>query len=273
MKRGSRSDVRSSELHKEGFSTGPDTDLTDVDSSEFDSDDSSLPVGSRYQTKKKRNETGKGSSNQFCFRDRRRSHCCLRGFRKLFNNAAAFDVTLRAGKEEFACHKALLMASSDYFYTMFTSGLSEQDKDEVSINGIEPDILRIIIKYFYKGTCELTKTNVEDIFMAADFFQLPDLKTGCEQYMLDYLEESNYLTAFFFAERLNCEILQEGALKSIMKDFSVVANSAEFLKLSHVQVSQLLEYDENTMKEEKIFLAIMKWLVGSALCIIAYPFY
>jgi hypothetical protein len=101
---------------------------------------------------------------------------------------------------------------------------------------------------------------VEGVFVAADYLQLPDLKTGCEQYMLDQLQISSSLDAFFFAERMNCQLLRQGALKSIMNDFADVANSAQFLKLSASQVSQLLTYDENNTKEEKIFQAAMKWL-------------
>jgi kelch-like protein 2/3 len=54
------------------------------------------------------------------------------------------DVTLVAEDSEIPAHRMVLAACSPYFYAMFT-GFEEKDKDRVTIQGVDPIALQLLI--------------------------------------------------------------------------------------------------------------------------------
>lgn len=48
-------------------------------------------------------------------------------------------------------HRVILAGSSDYFAAMFTGGMEESERNEVEIQGIEPDCLEALVNYCYTG--------------------------------------------------------------------------------------------------------------------------
>merc|ERR1719383_1406054 len=56
------------------------------------------------------------------------------------------DVTLVAGNVDIQAHKLVLANTSHYFYSMFTGGLKETESSRIMMEGLEPEILTILIE-------------------------------------------------------------------------------------------------------------------------------
>lgn len=61
------------------------------------------------------------------------------------------DVRLRVGGRVFRVHRLVLAASSPYFSALFSGGMSEADKEEVQILGVEAEVFEILLEFIYTG--------------------------------------------------------------------------------------------------------------------------
>ena len=52
------------------------------------------------------------------------------------------DVTIVVEAATFPAHRVVLAAHSDYFYRMFTCGMTESRNEDVKIQGIEPEVFQ-----------------------------------------------------------------------------------------------------------------------------------
>ncbi|KAJ3109601.1 hypothetical protein HDU96_007164 [Phlyctochytrium bullatum] len=68
----------------------------------------------------------------------------------LMNNEASADVTVVVGDDrvEFRSHRIMLMARSDYFRRLFSSGAGKQDERVMLVN-LDPDAFRIVRRFLY----------------------------------------------------------------------------------------------------------------------------
>uniref|UniRef100_A0A8C2FCN8 BTB domain-containing protein n=1 Tax=Cyprinus carpio TaxID=7962 RepID=A0A8C2FCN8_CYPCA len=85
------------------------------------------------------------------------------------------DCVLKIKDKEFPCHRLVLAASSPYFKAMFLSDLEESKKREIVLKDIEPGVMGMILRYIYTSDINLTEHNVQDIFMAANMYQIPSI--------------------------------------------------------------------------------------------------
>ena len=61
------------------------------------------------------------------------------------------DVALRIGERVFRVHRLVLAASSPYFSALFSGGMSEVDKEEVQILGVEAAVFEVLLDFIYTG--------------------------------------------------------------------------------------------------------------------------
>lgn len=61
------------------------------------------------------------------------------------------DVGLRVGGRVFRVHRLVLAASSPYFTALFSGRMSEADKEEVQILGVEAKVFEVLVEFIYTG--------------------------------------------------------------------------------------------------------------------------
>merc|ERR1712125_217966 len=59
------------------------------------------------------------------------------------------DVSFKVGGATISAHKAILVARSNYFHTMFLGGLKEAGQEEVEIRETTPAAFRALLKFIY----------------------------------------------------------------------------------------------------------------------------
>jgi hypothetical protein len=82
------------------------------------------------------------------------------------------DVILCVDGQEFPTHRIILSSFSAYFRAMFASEMAEKSQDRVSINGVEPSMLQLIIQYAYTSEINITKSNVQSLLSASNLLQV-----------------------------------------------------------------------------------------------------
>ena len=60
--------------------------------------------------------------------------------------------------------------------SMFTGGLSEADKAEVTIRDVDPEAMETLIEFSYTATVKIDESNVQSLLPAACLLQLAEIQ-------------------------------------------------------------------------------------------------
>jgi hypothetical protein len=92
-------------------------------------------------------------------------------------------VTFKLNDKEVRASKDVLMSASAYFKKMFTNGMKESTSDIISIQE-EPAEFQILMDFLHFRTPFITASNAEVLCYFADKYQMENLKTQCEAFLL-----------------------------------------------------------------------------------------
>lgn len=171
------------------------------------------------------------------------------------------DCVLKIRDKEFPCHRLVLAASSPYFKAMFLSDLEESKKREIVLKDIEPGIMGMILRYIYTSDINLTEQNVQDIFMAANMYQIPSIFSVCVSYLQQKLVLSNCLAIFRLGLLLDCPRLAMEARDFICDRYSLIIRDQDFHQLGPSELAAIITCDSlNVEREESVFESLMDWV-------------
>ena len=77
--------------------------------------------------------------------------------------------------ERFDVHKVILVSCSDYFRSMFTSGMKESNQREIELKGVTSKGLEKVIEVIYTSTTTLDGDDIFDVIGAATHMQVRDI--------------------------------------------------------------------------------------------------
>lgn len=173
------------------------------------------------------------------------------------------DITLRADGQDFAAHRSVLSAGSQYFRALFTTQLNVQENEVhfVELKEITSHALTEVLQYVYTGKAKLNSSNAKEIVVASDYLMIEGLKSRASLFLEESLSVANCLALESFASRYNCESLKQAATSFIRKNFADVAKSSDFLSLNEEKLVELLSDDEiNILREEEVYNAALRWV-------------
>nr|XP_057923283.1 actin-binding protein IPP [Doryrhamphus excisus]XP_057923284.1 actin-binding protein IPP [Doryrhamphus excisus] len=172
------------------------------------------------------------------------------------------DVGLRVGIRVFKVHRLVLAASSPYFSALFSGGMSEADKQEVEILGVDTDVFEVLLEFVYTGSISVTVDNVQELMLAADMLQLNEVVSICGEFLKDHMDPSNCVGIFQFLEQIACMGMLEFSENYIHVHFLEVCIGDEFRGLSKDQIVKLLRSEELRIEDEyQVFTAAMDWVL------------
>ncbi|KAK3087982.1 hypothetical protein FSP39_013061 [Pinctada imbricata] len=193
------------------------------------------------------------------------------------------DVTIKVEDRSFPCHRCVLASVSPYFQAMFTSGFSEETKDEVELKSVSADVFEGVLKYLYIQENLITSDNVEEYLKAASCLQIDILQKNCEAVMKDNLDTCNVIGVWKLATDYSCEDLKQSAWKMLMKHFIDMSDEEEFLQLDKddliaiisdpslniekrpdIMVKYLDEPNMGSKREDHVLEAVIKWIEQQA---------
>ncbi|KTG35961.1 hypothetical protein cypCar_00025492 [Cyprinus carpio] len=167
-------------------------------------------------------------SEDYVFVEARHPNKVLEGLNSLRLNNAFCDVTLCCGGQEFPCHRIVLASFSSYFQAMFSTDLMESRQERVAINGVEPQMIGVLVSYGYTAEVVISKANVQALLAAANLLDVMAVREACCRFMERQMDE------------MNCE---------------------EFLSLCADKLTEIISSDLlNVPKEETVFEAAVVWL-------------
>ncbi|XP_055353271.1 kelch-like protein diablo isoform X2 [Paramacrobiotus metropolitanus] len=200
-----------------------------------------------------------------------------------------FDVSLRGADDQskpiqwIPCHRAILVAKSTYFRSMFASQMKDSHEEQIQLQDIPHEILDQIVRYIYTEEIALTTNNVLLLLESALFFDVTEIITACKEFLEKNMDTENWLATQRTAKSLSCRDIVEISEKFVVNNFSVVSRCDDFLKISESQMIKLIASDDLFAKsEDEVADAVMRWFntdrtkrilgVGEILPLIRVPF-
>lgn len=188
----------------------------------------------------------------------------LSGFQRLRSQNVMCDVVLEAsGGVRFPCHRALLAASSDYFWALFGATTAERWASSVSLSALTAEGLGAVLDFLYSGWLSLSADSLPAILGAARYLQVAPAVSLCEGFLTEGLRVDN---CCYYANLAELHALQEAlnaAHRTIGREMAVLLREgrAALLELNIQSLMAVLDGDEMPGVEERDLLQLaLDWL-------------
>ena len=108
---------------------------------------------------------------------------------------------------------------------------------------------------------ELTEDNVEEVLSAATHLQVSDAVELCSRYIEAAINRDNCVDILNLAELFSLTLTRHFAQEYMLENFEVVAKTPQYHKLTHTQLSALLEKNSLLVTSEyRLFELVLKWI-------------
>jgi hypothetical protein len=168
----------------------------------------------------------------------------------MLNNPTSSDIQLAVEKEGpvINAHKIILSTRSEWFKAMLANNMCEANMRTITVKDIAFDTLSLLIEYLYTDSVTIDESNVVDLFIAADKFQVKRLQAICENFLIKNIDEDNIIQVFELADRVNATQLRTFCVNWILSNFGEVLRKGE-----HLNLSRELQMELNGLAAEQIF--------------------
>lgn len=127
------------------------------------------------------------------------------------------DLVFKFKKRDVHAHKVILVNRSEYFQKMFSHDMVESRTGTITIDDFEPEVFQQVISYIYTGEVDgLCVGNMCQLYVAADKYQLADLKKMCAAFI-----EKNITADLFYDVVVLADAHNDTGLMQISRDFLI----------------------------------------------------
>jgi hypothetical protein len=144
-----------------------------------------------------------------------RSSSLIQDLAKLFDDKKQTDFNIVCDGETFKCHKAILAARSEVFYSMFQmSGSTEKKTGEVKVEDIDAKTMKSLLMYMYKNHFPGVEASM-NLLYAADKYNLAELVLHCQESIMKNISDETVLDIAVSSKILASQEVYEAAKKFI----------------------------------------------------------
>nr|XP_014284323.1 kelch-like protein diablo isoform X2 [Halyomorpha halys] len=198
--------------------------------------------------------------NEYVFTENSHAAQILDGLNDLRKRGELCDVTIAVEGHKFPAHKNVLCSFSPYFKGMFLNALAESRQNTVTLRGVDPDMVGLLLDYAYTSSVNITKNNVLALLSAANLLQVLPVKDAACRFLRVHMDATNCLGIHCFAEVHACTELQNLSLEYALENFWEVYHGEEFLTLTVDKLIELTKSDAlQVEREEIVFKAVSRW--------------
>ena len=135
------------------------------------------------------------------------------------------DLILEVDGSTFHCHKFMLARKSDVFDAMFSHDFSEKHANKVVIEDLESEAVLEMLRFIYQGKVMQMERVNKSVLVAADKYNIVDLKESCEKSLCNSMTTENVCSLLLLArDRVSSE-LKKRAVDFISQNIEAVTNS------------------------------------------------
>ena len=134
------------------------------------------------------------------------------------------DCIVKCGDKEYNCHKIILAGSSTVFKAMFSNDFKEKKSSKIVIEDLEESTVTELIHYIYSGKVRNLNDQAIKLLLAADMYDLRELKETCELYLRHNISEANVCDILIAADLYNLKMLEDSAFRFVTENGNAVVD-------------------------------------------------
>ena len=144
------------------------------------------------------------------------------GLEQLFGSLLHSYVTFVADGKEFHTHKILVAIKSPVFDAMFKNQMKEQQTIRIEVEE-GAQVFEELFHFIHTGRARNIQTFAQDLLIAADKYQIGELKNLCENVLIKQLDKTNATRLLLLADLHNAERLKDEAGVFINANFCSIS--------------------------------------------------
>ena len=164
--------------------------------------------------------------------DTRPSSTLVADWKRYLNNEHLSDIVIHVGGSTVHAHRVVLAARCSYFRGMFESGMREAMQSECTLNDISYPVFMALLEHLYTDTVEISSRIALELFAAADFLGVEQLKVMCIAKIEGELSITNVCHTLTVADNHSAAQLKETCISFIVMHFKEVHQTEGFQTLS-----------------------------------------
>ena len=162
--------------------------------------------------------------------------------------------------EKFDVHKVILVSCSDYFRSMFTSGMKESNQREIELKGVTSKGLEKVIEVIYTSTTSLEGDDIFDVIAAATHLQVTPVIEFCEQNFLSGMTTGNFYDFISTAKLYSMTSALRQIDVFISENLVQISQEGTLGLLTYDQIQSCLRCASLNLREIDIFQVAWDWL-------------
>ncbi|XP_049795519.1 speckle-type POZ protein-like [Schistocerca nitens] len=131
---------------------------------------------------------------------------------EMYSEEVHTDFELHTEGSVLKAHKSLLSVRSPYFAALLQPHTKEAKEGFVQITDVKTEALKQVLLFMYTGVAPALKDMPWDLLIAADKFQLQQLKRQCEAHIASHLDVDNAAETAANALLFSCDMLWDRAV-------------------------------------------------------------
>jgi len=136
---------------------------------------------------------------------------------KLLDSGTLTDVTIKCERKTIKCHKAVLSARSAVFMAMFQHDMRENKNNEIIIQDLDFATVSDMVKFIYSGRLKDLADKSDLLLVAADKYDIKDLKELCCQHLAANLNTDQIVDILILADIHKATELKSQAVQFLLK--------------------------------------------------------
>jgi len=156
--------------------------------------------------------------------------------------------------------KVIVAVHSNVLHKMFSK---EKDKNDFKLPTIPGEVLDDILSWMESGQLLLSWRNVHEVLQTAEFLDVPDVSSLCQEWMIARMNSKNALGIWMFARDNFLQGLEKTSMSFIGSNFTYIYKEKEFSFLKHDILKILLVSNKLSCGEEEVWEGLKVWLCNN----------
>jgi len=171
---------------------------------------------------------------------------------KMFDNPFLSDVNFIVEGKTLYGHKVILASRSEYFASLYSSGMADAKAKEIIITSYSYAAFRELLRFIYTDDCQLNPQLAPELLCAAEFYRLHRLKALMEHLLSRSIDLDNACLILEISHYYGAKQLKMVTLEFILSNYETISKMSSFNEMHKDCLSEILQVVVQKMKSVKV---------------------